>query len=269
GFSTVFLVRTHGGVRCALKRMCVNNVPDLNICKREITIMKELSGHKNIVSYLDCAVNSVSDNVWEVLILMEYCRAGQVVNQMNQRLQTGFSESEVMRIFCDTCEAVARLHQCKTPIVHRDLKVENILLNDNGNYVLCDFGSATNKYLNPQKEGVNMVEEEIKKYTTLSYRAPEMINLYGGKPITTKADIWALGCLLYKLCFFSLPFGESQVAICDGSFTIPDNSRYSHGIHCLIRYMLEPDQEQRPDIFQVSYFAFKLAKKDCPVSNIH
>ncbi|XP_019470181.1 BMP-2-inducible protein kinase isoform X3 [Meleagris gallopavo] len=249
--------------------MYVNNVPDLNVCKREITIMKELSGHKNIVSYLDCAVNCVSDNVWEVLILMEYCRAGQVVNQMNQRLQTGFTESEVMRIFCDTCEAVARLHQCKTPIVHRDLKVENILLNDSGNYVLCDFGSATNKFLNPQKDGVNVVEEEIKKYTTLSYRAPEMVNLYGGKSITTKADIWALGCLLYKLCFFSLPFGESQVAICDGSFTIPDNSRYTHSIHCLIRYMLEPDQEQRPDIFQVSYFAFKLAKKDCPVSNIN
>uniref|UniRef100_A0A8D2P268 non-specific serine/threonine protein kinase n=1 Tax=Zosterops lateralis melanops TaxID=1220523 RepID=A0A8D2P268_ZOSLA len=269
GFSTVFLVRTPSGTRCALKRMCVNNVPDLNVCKREITIMKELSGHKNIVSYLDCAVNSLSANVWEVLILMEYCRAGQVVNQMNQRLQTGFTESEVMRIFCDTCEAVARLHQCKTPIVHRDLKVENLLLNDNGNYVLCDFGSATNKYMNPQKDGVNMVEEEIKKYTTLSYRAPEMINLYGGKPITTKADIWALGCLLYKLCFFSLPFGESQVAICDGSFTIPDGSQYSHSIHCLIRYMLEPDQDQRPDIFQVSYFAFKIAKKECPVSNIN
>ncbi|KAF7252546.1 BMP-2-inducible protein kinase [Varanus komodoensis] len=63
GFSTVLLVRTHGGVRCALKRMYVNNVPDLNICKREITIMKELSGHKNIVGYLDCAVNSVSDNL--------------------------------------------------------------------------------------------------------------------------------------------------------------------------------------------------------------
>lgn len=234
GFSTVFLVRTHGGIRCALKRMYVNNVSDLNVCKREITIMKELSGHKNIVSYLDCAVNCISDNVWEVLILMEYCRAGQVVNQMNQRLQTGFTESEVMRIFCDTCEAVARLHQCKTPIVHRDLKVENILLNDSGNYVLCDFGSATNKFLNPQKDGVNVVEEEIKKYTTLSYRAPEMINLYGGKSITTKADIWALGCLLYKLCFFSLPFGESQVAICDGSFTIPDNSRYTQSIHCLI-----------------------------------
>ncbi|XP_061115699.1 BMP-2-inducible protein kinase isoform X2 [Conger conger] len=268
GFSVVFLARTHSGVRCALKRMYVNNVPDLNIYKREITIMKELSGHKNIVSYLDSTINAVGDSVWEVLILMEYCKAGQVVKQMNQRLHTGFTEAEVLHIFCDACEAVARLHQCKTPVIHRDLKVENILLNDQGNYVLCDFGSATHKVLLPHKDGVTAVEDEIKKYTTLSYRAPEMINLYGGKAITTKADLWALGCLLYKLCFFSLPFGESQVAICDGTFIVPDNSKFSFKLHCLIRYMLEPDQEKRPDIYQVSYFAFKLAGKDCPVPNL-
>ncbi|XP_023199858.1 BMP-2-inducible protein kinase isoform X3 [Xiphophorus maculatus] len=268
GFSVVFLARTHSGVRCALKRMYVNNVPDLNIYKREITIMKELSGHKNVVRYLDSTISFVSDSVWEVLILMEYCKAGQVVKQMNQRLNVGFSEAEVLHIFCDTCEAVARLHQCKTPIIHRDLKVENILLNDQGNYVLCDFGSSTHKVLLPLKDGVTAVEDEIKKYTTLSYRAPEMINLYAGKAITTKADIWALGCLLYKLCFFTLPFGESQVAICDGTFIVPDNSKFSTKLHCLIRYMLEPDQEKRPDIYQVSYFAFKLAGRDCPVPNL-
>lgn len=269
GFAIVFLVRTNNGMRCALKRMYVNNEHDLQVCKREIQIMRDLVGHKNIVGYIDSSINSVSSgDVWEVLILMDYCRGGQVVNLMNQRLQTGFTENEVLQIFCDTCEAVARLHQCKIPIVHRDLKVENILLHDRGHYVLCDFGSATNKFQNPQAEGVNAVEEEIKKYTTLSYRAPEMVNLYSGKVITTKADIWALGCLLYKLCYFTLPFGESQVAICDGNFTIPDNSRYSHNMHCLIRYMLEPDPDIRPDIFLVSYFAFKMAKRECPVQNV-
>ncbi|XP_031685464.1 BMP-2-inducible protein kinase isoform X1 [Oncorhynchus kisutch] len=268
GFSVVFLARTQSGMRCALKRMYVNNVPDLNIYKREITIMKELSGHKNIVNYLDSTINSVGDSVWEVLILMEYCKAGQVVKQMNQRLHIGFTEPEVLTIFTDTCEAVARLHQCRTPVIHRDLKVENILLSDNGSYVLCDFGSATHKVLLPHKDGVTAVEDEIKKYTTLSYRAPEMINVYAGKAITTKADIWALGCLLYKLCFFSLPFGESQVAICDGTFVVPDNSKFSFKLHCLIRYMLEPDHEKRPDIYQVSYFAFKLAGKECPVPNL-
>ncbi|MEQ2171218.1 AP2-associated protein kinase 1, partial [Goodea atripinnis] len=71
------------------------------------------------------------------------------------------------------------------------------------------------------------------------------------------------------LCFFTLPFGESQVAICDGSFTIPDNSRYSQEMHSLIRYMLEPDPDKRPDIYQVSYFAFKLAQQECPIPNLH
>ncbi|XP_061148686.1 AP2-associated protein kinase 1-like isoform X1 [Syngnathus typhle] len=269
GFAIVFLVKTNQGVRCALKRMYVNNEYDLQVCKCEIQIMKDLVGHKNIVAYLDSSITAMgSRDVWEVFILMDYCKGGQVVNLMNQRLQTGFTEAEVLQIFCDTCDAVSRLHQRKTPIVHRDLKVENILLHDKGHYVLCDFGSATNKALSPQTEGVAAVEEEIKKYTTLSYRAPEMVNLYNNKIITTKADIWALGCLLYKLCFFTLPFGESQVAICDGSFTIPDNSRYSYDLHCLIRYMLEPDPDKRPDIYQVSYFAFKLAQRTCPVQNV-
>ncbi|XP_070993204.1 AP2-associated protein kinase 1-like isoform X9 [Oncorhynchus clarkii lewisi] len=270
GFAIVFLVRTHQGVRCALKRMYVNNEHDLHICKLEIQIMRDLVGHRNIVGFLDSSITAVgSGDVWEVLILMDFCRGGQVVNLMNQRLQTGFTEAEVLQIFCDTCEAVARLHQCKTPIIHRDLKVENILLHDRGHYVLCDFGSATNRFQDPQTEGVPLVEEEIKKYTTLSYRAPEMINLYNGMVITTKADIWAMGCLLYKLCYFTLPFGESQVAICDGSFTIPDNSRYSPDMHCLIRYMLEPDPELRPDIYQVSHFSFRLAGIECPIRNVH
>ncbi|XP_031133665.1 AP2-associated protein kinase 1-like isoform X2 [Sander lucioperca] len=269
GFAIVFLVRTNQGVRCALKRMYVNNEHDLQVCKCEIQIMKDLVGHKNIVGYLDSSITAMgSRDVWEVLILMDYCKGGQVVNLMNQRLQTGFTEAEVLQIFCDTCDAVSRLHQRKTPIIHRDLKVENILLHDKGHYVLCDFGSATNKFQSPQTEGVATVEEEIKKYTTLSYRAPEMVNLYNNKIITTKADVWALGCLLYKVCFFTLPFGESQVAICDGSFTIPDNSRYSYDLHCLIRYMLEPDPDKRPDIYQVSHFAFKLAQRTCPVQNV-
>lgn len=270
GFAIVFLVRTPQGVRCALKRMYVNNEHDLQVCQLEIQIMRDLVGHKNIVGFLDSSITAVgAGDVWEVFILMDFCRGGQVVNLMNQRLQTGFTEPEVLQIFCDTCQAVARLHQCKTPIIHRDLKVENILLHDRGHYVLCDFGSATNRFQNPQTEGVPQVDEEIKKYTTLSYRAPEMVNLYGGKVITTKADVWAMGCLLYKLCYFTLPFGESQVAICDGSFTIPDNSRYSHDMHCLIRYMLEPDPDLRPDIYQVSHFAFKLARIACPVQNVH
>ena len=93
---------------------------------------------------------------------------------------------------CDEIKfvAVSRLHHCQTPIIHRDLKVENILRADNGEFVLCDFGSATAKILDSNKMGITSVEEEIKKYTTLSYRSPEMIDLYSGTPLTSKLDIW-------------------------------------------------------------------------------
>lgn len=193
----------------------------------------------------------------------------------------------MLKIFCDICEGLSRLHHCQTPILHRDLKVENVLQSDNGDFVLCDFGSATGKVLNPKTHGVAMVEEEIKKYTTLSYRAPEMIDFYTlAQPITTKSDIWALGCLLYKvshlmqacewslidyfqLCFFTLPFGESTLAIQNGNFTIPDNSKYSKAMHQLIRFMLEPDCERRPNIFQVGEIAFAMVGRANPIQNLY
>ena len=106
-------------------------------------------------------------------------------------------------------------------------------------------------------------------------RSPEMVDLYMGKAITTKADIWALGCLLYKLCFFSLPFGESTLAIQSGQYTLPSDTshsgrNYSKQLTSLIRYMLEPDPDRRPDIYQVSYVAFKVAQRgETPVVNLH
>ena len=78
--------------------------------------------------------------------------------------------------------------------------MENILQSDQGQFVLCDFGSATGKILHPAVQGVAQVEEEINKYTTLSYRAPEMVHLYGDQQITTKADIWvilSIHCVLF------------------------------------------------------------------------
>lgn len=49
--------------------------------------------------------------------------SGSVIQVMNERIDSGFTEKEILKIFCDTCEAVSRLHHCQTPIIHRDLKV--------------------------------------------------------------------------------------------------------------------------------------------------
>lgn len=231
-------------------------------------MQSNLAGHKNIIGYIDSSITLGPNGVYEVLLLMPFCKH-HMLAMMNARLSVGFTEQEVLQIFCDICEAVSRLHHCQTPIIHRDLKIENILQTDSGNFVLCDFGSATARILNPTVHGITTVEEEIQKYTTLSYRAPEMVDLYAGHNVTVKADIWALGCMLYKLLFFTLPFGESTLAIQCGTFAIPDASKYSRGVHQLVRYMLETDAEQRPNIYQVSEVAFRLLGKENPVPNMN
>jgi len=270
GFGVVFLVKhKDSGRRYALKRMYVNNDKDLAVCKREISIVSNLNGHPNLIGYVDSTISLLDGGVHEVLLLMPYHKV-TLLQMMNDRLNSGrFTEGEVLEVFCDVCRAVSRLHHCQTPIIHRDLKVENILKSESGSYVLCDFGSATAKVLNPRTQGIGPVEEEIKRYTTLSYRSPEMVDLYSETPLTAKLDIWALGIMLYKLCFFTLPFGESSLAIQSGNVTFPSSSSYSEDMHNLIRYILTVDADTRPDIFQVSHLSHNLAKKKCDIQNLH
>ena len=93
--------------------MFVNDEETLHGCKREINIMKELSGHKNIVRYMAHKVNRLQGGVFEVLVLLEYCSRGHVLDQMNKRLNIGFKEEEVLAIFCDIVEGTGRLQSSK------------------------------------------------------------------------------------------------------------------------------------------------------------
>ena len=79
------------------------------------------------------------------------------------------------------------------------------------------------------------------RYTTLAYRAPEMVDLYSGVALGPPVDIWALGCLLYGLCFFALPFGSgSPLAIQTGRYAVPaaEAATYSPRLLKLLRQCL-------------------------------
>ena len=79
--------------------------------------------HPHSVQYIGSVINQLNVDVSEVLILMELIKGGQLLDIMNQRIQQGFDEQEVLKIFCDVCLAVTRLHHRTKPITHRDLKV--------------------------------------------------------------------------------------------------------------------------------------------------
>ncbi|KAA0188528.1 AP2-associated protein kinase [Fasciolopsis buskii] len=159
----VFRVRSQQGQHYALKRTCVSNNQDLAVCKREITIVSSLS-HKNILRYIDSRVNRLPQGVHEVLLLTVYYprSLSQFIGERKQ-LQQRLTEVEVLRVFCDMCEAVCRLHHCKTPVIHRDLKIENVLIDERQNFVLCDFGSATSRVLLPSVHGIVRCKEEIER----------------------------------------------------------------------------------------------------------
>lgn len=110
---------------------------------------------------------------------------------MNERgRKRGLSEPEVLRIFTDVCEALHCLHSQKPPIIHRDIKVENVLIGRGGEFKLCDFGSIWLNRVSPKSASIAAIEEDVQRCTTVPYRAPELIDLYSGKTITVKADVW-------------------------------------------------------------------------------
>lgn len=134
---------------------------------------------------------------------------------LRQHNDAGHSLPEplVWHIFQQACRAVAHLHAQSPPIAHRDLKVENLLLSSGepmrSTVKLCDFGSCTTAagaYTSPQ--AMAREAENIEKYTTPQYRAPEMVDLHSGMEVDHRVDLWALGCLLFKLCFLRTPFED-------------------------------------------------------------
>ena len=145
------------------------------------------------------------------------------------------------------------MHNKQPPIAHRDIKVENILL-QNKKFKLCDFGSASVATLCHQGMSDNAVDEifeSYEKYTTMMYRPPEMIDKYRRLNVSTKVDIWMIGCVAYTLCFAQHPFMESQkLAICQATYNFPQNPSIpaSEKMKDLIRLCLIPDPEQRPNI---------------------
>ncbi|XP_020897686.1 cyclin-G-associated kinase, partial [Exaiptasia diaphana] len=75
----------------------------------------------------------------------------------------------------------------------------------------------------------------IQRNTTPMYRAPEMVDLYSNHPVTEKADIWALGCILFYLCFMEHPFEDSaKLRIINAKYTIPEMDRTYNEFHPLI-----------------------------------
>lgn len=79
----------------------------------------------------------------------------------------------------------------------------------------------------------------------------------------------ALGVLLYKLCYYTTPFEEDSLRnIANGHYSIPQTPFFSNGIRQLITAMLQLNQEQRPNIYQVIKIVSDMMHVECPIRNV-
>lgn len=243
GFAHVYLVKlakaVDGTDLAVLKRVAVPDKEALRSMRTEVETMKRLKGHRPIVTYIDSHASELRGGGYEVFLLMEYCNGGGLIDFMNTRLQHRLTEPEILSIFSDIAEGVACMHYLKPALLHRDLKVENVLITSRGSarrFKLCDFGSAAPPRPAPTTVvECRLMDEDVQKHTTLQYRSPEMIDVYRKQPLDEKSDIWALGVLLYKLCYYTTPFeDQGQLAILNASFKYPNHPVFSDRIKKLI-----------------------------------
>ncbi|KAI7813078.1 cyclin-G-associated kinase [Triplophysa rosa] len=257
GFAFVYEAQDLGSSKeYALKRLLSHEEEKSKAIIQEVCFMKKLSGHPNIVQFCSAASISKEESDTgqaEFLILTELCR-GQLVDFVKRVEQKGpMSCDTVLKVFYQSCRAVQHMHKQSPPIIHRDLKIENLLISHQGTIKLCDFGSSTTLAHYPDYSWSahkrSMVEDEITRNTTPAYRTPEMIDLYSNYPINEKQDIWALGCILYLLCFKQHPFEEgAKLQIVNGKYNIPQNDTKYTVFQQLVRSMLKINPEERLSI---------------------
>ncbi|KAF6208653.1 hypothetical protein GE061_017111 [Apolygus lucorum] len=260
GFAFVFVAQAlDSGKEYALKRLLAADEEARQIIIQEINILKKLSGHPNIIQFV--AATSVDKSqtghgMGEFLLLTELCTGGSLVSVLQRLNGRGLPPDVVTKILWQCCKAVHHMHSQSPPVIHRDLKVENLLIGGDNKIRLCDFGSATSQVFRPDNswssQQRSMLEDKIFKCTTPMYRAPEMVDTWANNEIGVASDLWALGCLVFLLCFNKHPFEDSSnLRIINANYCIPQaDSRYK-GFHGIINGCLNVQPNARLTIVQV------------------
>ena len=226
--------------RISLNRLADEVEHNLLAVEREIVVMK-LIDHPNIMRLYDVWETSTS-----LYLILEYVQGGELFDYLCAKGRRPVSE--VLGYFQQIICAVNYCHRFN--IAHRDLKLENILIDQDGNVKVADFGMAT---WQDNSRG-NLLRTSC---GSPHYAAPEIIS---GKPYNgASADIWSCGVILYALLAAKLPFDDDDCPallqkISTGRFVMPPD--IDPQAQDLIWRMLTTDVRQRITMSEIMRHPF-------------
>lgn len=238
-FSTVKLGMDDNGRQVAVKVIEKEQVIREKLeeqLKLEISIMRSLN-HPNIVRLFD--VLQTSNNIY---IILELVTGGELFDRIVSARR--FNEPTARRYFQQIVVALQFCHA--QGIAHRDLKPENLLLSDQDNIKITDYGLAT------MHAPGNPGQLEYTLCGTPNYLAPEMLKDRGYIPVI--ADVWSVGVILYVMLSGSLPFDDPDLPtlfkkIERGQYKV--HPGFTESARDLIGKMLTLDPAKRPTLLQV------------------
>src|SRR5215471_5969205 len=211
GMGTVYSARRVDGevTQRAAVKLLRYGLDDPQLRQRFLTERQILAGlsHPNIARLLDAGHREDG----QPYLVMEYVEGKDI-----DAYTTGFSTRQKIALFLKVCAAVSYLH--RNLVVHRDLKPANILVTDEGEPKLLDFGIAKLLDFTTDTTATSM------RMLTPDYASPEQVT---GSRITTATDIYSLGAVLYKLLTGASPHqfeGDAAamaLAISSGRITAP------------------------------------------------
>ena len=169
-------------------------------------------------------------------------------------------EKEAWLFLRDIASGLEYLHGQEPPVIHQDIKPDNILMNVSGRYLLTDFGISI-KARNTLRKSIMKTEGSV---GTLAYMGPERFSKY---PLPIKAsDIFSLGATLYELLTGMVPFGEHGGLLLQHGAEIPVlEGEWSDELKAIIDLCLQKDTWERPSAMEIRIYCEQYLNGEIPV----
>lgn len=230
----------------AIKIMNINEEEEDEI-KLEINMLKKYSHHRNVATYYGAFIKKLPsstgkhDQLW---LVMEFCGSGSVTDLVKSSKQASLKEEWIAYICREILRGLYHLHQSK--VIHRDIKGQNVLLTDNAEVKLVDFGVSA------------QMDKTVGRRNTFIgtpyWMAPEVIACDENPEATydSRSDLWSLGIT-------ALEMAEGHPPLCDmhpmrALFLIPrnqppklkKNKKWTKKFEQFIETVLVKDYHHRP-----------------------